>query len=342
MSERSRLTWADMAKGYGIFAVMTGHLIEGDWLGSFVYSFSLPLFFFLSGYLFNPGDKGFFVFLGKKIRTIIVPYICLGIPITLISAFQNPHYSLKQYWFYYKKEFVQFVVQNRYATLWYLAVLFGLNILMYFLVKVKNDALKALICLACLVLSMLYYYRWRGEGLPWNVDTVLPALPFFLSGYIVRKHDVLECRIFSLSKGKKIALFIGCLILNIVTNVINVVLSGTGLEMYWNQYGIVPLTYISAFFGIFFVILLSELFTVGFIRYIGENSLLFFLWHQAIAYPLLGWIFSMVGIPEVRTNAIWYVTNLILYMGLTCLMIWPLNELFNRTPLRIALGKRKG
>ena len=65
--DNQRINWIDMAKGYGIIAVFIGHMVQNSALGLFVYSFHLPLFFFLSGYLFKP-EASFVSFLKKKPR----------------------------------------------------------------------------------------------------------------------------------------------------------------------------------------------------------------------------------------------------------------------------------
>lgn len=51
MSESRRLDYIDIAKGMGIILVVAGHLLpEGNYLRAIIYSFHMPLFFFLSGY----------------------------------------------------------------------------------------------------------------------------------------------------------------------------------------------------------------------------------------------------------------------------------------------------
>lgn len=60
---RERILWVDAAKGIGIAMVVFSHLTEpGQGSRTFVFSFHMPLFFFLSGVVFstiNPGG-GYF------------------------------------------------------------------------------------------------------------------------------------------------------------------------------------------------------------------------------------------------------------------------------------------
>ena len=72
-----------MAKGFGILLVILGHLGVGP-LGAWIYSFHMPMFFFLSGYCFHIRTP-FVAFLRRKLKTMVVPYFLLGIPIILFA-----------------------------------------------------------------------------------------------------------------------------------------------------------------------------------------------------------------------------------------------------------------
>ena len=82
-----RVEWIDIAKGYGILCVIIGHLplpffraLRGE-----IYTFHMPLFFFLSGCVFSVNKYNFKEFLKRKIKTIVVPYFALGIPMIIFS-----------------------------------------------------------------------------------------------------------------------------------------------------------------------------------------------------------------------------------------------------------------
>ena len=81
-----RLDWIDIAKGIGIILVVLGHTLVpqvretgfAGFLWIFIYNFHMPLFFFLSGYLFEKGlshytNKGKFI-LGK-LQYLMLPYL---------------------------------------------------------------------------------------------------------------------------------------------------------------------------------------------------------------------------------------------------------------------------
>ena len=53
MEDTKRIDFIDVAKGIAIFLVVYGHTYDGRNLHLFIYSFHMPLFFFISGLLFK-------------------------------------------------------------------------------------------------------------------------------------------------------------------------------------------------------------------------------------------------------------------------------------------------
>lgn len=53
MTESNRIEEVDISKGIGMVLVITGHLCVSSSLRNFIYSFHMPLFFILSGIVYN-------------------------------------------------------------------------------------------------------------------------------------------------------------------------------------------------------------------------------------------------------------------------------------------------
>lgn len=81
-----RITQLDVIKGIAIILVVLGHCIyafakASSWmvtLDEFIYIFHMPLFFAVSGYLFNPN-----VNVAKKARRLLVPFFVCASPVIL-------------------------------------------------------------------------------------------------------------------------------------------------------------------------------------------------------------------------------------------------------------------
>lgn len=335
MTEK-RIQWIDMAKGYGMLFVIAAHCDVGI-LGRWMYTFHLPLFFMLSGYLFSCQDniKGFLL---KKCKTILVPYFLLGIPLVLF-----------QWWEYYSMGhcsatdilyiFLQFLVQKRMWTLWFLACLFCVQMVFYFLAKyIKDLRWMGLVCLTITVLGYAYYLN-GGSSLPWNFDTSWMAITFFHIGYAYKKKRQ-NIDKFLDKKSYSIPLFALMAILNLGLAVINRQLGYQNLEMFYSSYGMLPLVYGSAVAGCFGVVIFSKWFTLPPVRYIGANSMLYFAWHQTILMPLmsklllrLGWAISeTTPLPEL-------IAYKMVYILLIVVVITALNLIISNTRLRFILGR---
>jgi fucose 4-O-acetylase-like acetyltransferase len=130
-SRESRLNWVDAAKGLGIVLVVIGHVIRGlvsaglmDWtptarfVDAWIYSFHMPLFFFLSGlFLCRSARKDSLLdFMSDKARVVAYPYVvwsaitvllksALGSipnqPRELSDLFLLAYDPIEQYWFLY-------------------------------------------------------------------------------------------------------------------------------------------------------------------------------------------------------------------------------------------------
>ena len=133
---RERVEWIDSAKGIAILLVVIGHVVGGytgsygipryqefiDYIVWIIYTFHMPLFFCLSGYVYRisinriSNRTGYQNFIKKKTRVLMVPYyifstiqILIKLPlqgkISSVLSWKNilllPVYAVDQYWFLY-------------------------------------------------------------------------------------------------------------------------------------------------------------------------------------------------------------------------------------------------
>lgn len=74
-----RIQWIDYGKGFAMFLVFWGHTICPEIVRGVFYAFHMPLFFFLSGYVFSYRRySSIKTFIWKKFRTLIVPGAVFG------------------------------------------------------------------------------------------------------------------------------------------------------------------------------------------------------------------------------------------------------------------------
>lgn len=333
-----RIDWIDMAKGYGMLAVIIAHICSGP-LHTWIYTFHMPLFFFLSGYVFSNKDN-FDLFIKKKARSLLIPYFTLGIPMVAFKVL----FSLYQKTFTVDSsiELIRnFVFQKRLWTLWYIACLFFLNIIFYVITKfAKNNVSKAIIVIGMTLLGLVYY-KSGGKPLPWNIDVCFTAIPFFFVGYVLKLNKEATEKVLS-KKFISVSLFFIFGLINVVFGYLNIRTTGTGLEMFDSEYANPFFTYISAFSGIFAVIIFSKFFSFKPIRYIGENSLVYYAWHQTIMITVTKIGFGLLGFEhptDITQPYYWYYKSVQFAVILIVLTVATI--IVEKTDLRVLLGKNK-
>ncbi|CCX59757.1 putative uncharacterized protein [Blautia hydrogenotrophica CAG:147] len=79
-----RIEFIDVAKGITILLVIVGHTIPEGLMRTLIYSFHMPLFFFLSGYFYrNIPTK---VLIRKKARQLLPPYYITSACLIIFNA----------------------------------------------------------------------------------------------------------------------------------------------------------------------------------------------------------------------------------------------------------------
>ena len=73
---RNRKEWIDISKGIGIILVVIGHVVSEQSIAlRFIDLFHMPLFFIISGYLFNESNvRSFSTFSIGRVKRLLVPF----------------------------------------------------------------------------------------------------------------------------------------------------------------------------------------------------------------------------------------------------------------------------
>lgn len=133
-----RVEWIDIAKGFLILLVVFGHLNATKWFPKldgtikWIYTFHMMAFFMLSGMVFN-AKNNFKLFFMHKCKTLLVPYVifsALGL-FGIVKQFLN------------NKDIIDFAanVGRTYLYgegMWFLCSLFIVEVIAYFLAKIKK------------------------------------------------------------------------------------------------------------------------------------------------------------------------------------------------------------
>ena len=336
-----RISWIDMAKGYGILFVIIGHLRCGLVVYKWIYTFHIPLFFLLSGYVFSPKGN-FYDFFVKKCKSIVIPYFCLGLPLLFyeyLNYFCTGGYSYSDY----MSLFLQFLIQKRLWTIWFLACLFIVNIAFFLAKKIlKTNKFLAIFSVVSAIIGLMYY-KYINVPLPWNIDICFMAFPFFFAGHFYKENcDAIDN--FLVGKIPATLLFILLALINLVCGYLTYKISGQALStlsisMIRGRYGCAPLTFLSAFAGIACVIIVSKWTSIRAIEYVGRYSMLYFAWHQTIMIPISVAILSYFKFSIAESTPLGvFIAYKFAQLLIILIFITICNEIIRRTKLKFMLG----
>ena len=183
--KKNRYTEIDLARGIGIFLVVLGHSIKqtgvsAGWikiLTYIIYSFHMPLFFCLSGFVsakiltMNRRERGSYII--SRARRLLIPYFTIGliyIPIKLkMSDVAVKPFTTGDIW-------KILIGQNPDVSLWFLYILFLIELISALVVNTYNFR------------SIWYGSFFLSVAIYWaNLDLRTPKyLFFFLMGIWVR------------------------------------------------------------------------------------------------------------------------------------------------------------
>ncbi|WKB36456.1 acyltransferase family protein [Terrilactibacillus sp. S3-3] len=257
-----RIDWLDIGKGLGIILVMLGHSDIPNAMKTYIYTFHMPLFFFLSGYLFNlnkfPNIKTFF---SKRTKSLIFPYLCFSI-VTYIGFVILYNFGQVDYNHNLLVPLIgSFIAIRKSAwtvhigALWFMNCLLCTELLFYLITKIGRTKTRIVLVLL-IIISILgcIYNKMIGKPLPWSIDVAMISVGFYGLGYLYKEYKVQAERFINLKT------FIFFLTINIISGYLNFVHTGARVDLYNSSLGNIFLFYISAFTGIgAFVILIKRI-----------------------------------------------------------------------------------
>lgn len=311
-----RIDFIDLTKGLCIILVIMTHVggvfspaCDSAWMQCFL----MPLYFFVSGLFFKSYD-GFGDFLIRKINNLLIPFVVFyvgsfllmwGLSKALPGVFQLP-----VQWNELLLVFDRHALIRYNPPIWFLVALFNCCILFY-LIHYLRDKHLPLFFLLSLLLSFAGF--WLGKHrieLPLYLDVAMAALPFYLAGFWIRRYNFF---LFPYHRFDKL------IPLLVVAAALVLFFTAQPVGMRTNTYfGNLFQTYVSAFAGIFTIMLLCKRIKhIGVVSYLGRYSIA----ALGIHGPLLHFFRPIL---EHLTSHLWIQSTLMLFIVLlTCILLTP-------------------
>ena len=183
-----RINFIDNSKAIAILLVIVGHT-DGipQILKCFIFSFHMPAFFFISGYLLkiNKFEMKFLSFTKEQFRKLIVPYFFFGMISILYSITKHTLTGLE---FNIYSALNGFTYGNSEGlvniTLWFFTCLFSTSIISFLLFK-KFTSITIVCFSFVLGLGVCFFHSLIPFRPPWNMDLSIVSLFFYSLGHLV-------------------------------------------------------------------------------------------------------------------------------------------------------------
>lgn len=291
MNQINRSETLDIAKGIGIILVVVGHswlvLSEPGILFQIIYSFHVPLFFFLSG-IFVKENIHTINHIFRKIESLLKPYFVISILILLFTL-------VKSYLTNGNLSYINGIINVFYASgdkimstpTWFLPSLFITLIAITPLTRIrKYHQLFFLVALLLVssfftlfhnaILSITTESSLNINYLPWSIDLLPITLLFVFSGYLLKD--------FFLRFTPKLVLVSLAFILYIL---IFSFCNSPALNLHERNFGVPLYSLTLAFSGIYLIIAVSHYLmrykTISsYLRATGKSTLFILILHGLI------------------------------------------------------------
>ncbi len=176
---RPRKAWVDALRALAIFMVVFGHRAGCADYYLFSSPVKMPLFFALSGYLFNDRGGRDSVFLRRLFWSVVVPWICLGY---LPMAAAAPVKGADHLW-----HALVDVVSG--AKLWFMPCFIIGEVMFYYLLKWCRDRDLPMFLAAAVLFGVGYVLKGHGLLNFAKINIALTVQVYFLFGYLFRKYE---------------------------------------------------------------------------------------------------------------------------------------------------------
>lgn len=260
-------------------AVILNHLYGPRIYGQLTYPFELVGFFFVAGYTFNARNC-FLHFLIVKMKTLLLPLICLGLINALLS------FGIKGGSLLWRVGGLFMQLPGEWDDMWFVACLFTMEMIFYVVLKFISNLFYCFICCIALGGCALLMIKHLPFALCWHIENAFLLLPFLFMGYATRttnfgQHLIIRCR------GEQ-GLYLLFLVVTVYV-VMAFAIPNYPIDIHLHQYGNIIVFLLSALLGLCVVICLSlqlerikNAHSLCFLSYVGANTLVYYAFQSKV------------------------------------------------------------
>ena len=322
MSNNKMIDYIDVYKGIGIFLMLVAHVSFWGKIDHFIHAFHMPMFFFVSGFLYRKKDTPILRVIAGKARALLLPYFVWGIIASVICLLV-----------YGKEKMLQNIEHLIYINntglvlnnaLWFLTAIFLAEVIFFILDRCLPAYIKIAVVIALVIIGSCAKIVFPFT-LPWSLSAAFAGVGVYFAGTCARKYSE------NLFNAPVYVYAIAAII------VIGLIFINGELNMRTESYAIIPISLFDsvAMSGIILIfcskIDMLNLKLLAFFRKIGENSIIYLCTHQLVQ-SLLNAFFDNMDMNK-------HLRKLIVFVLLVVLM-YAISEAVSGTRLMVLFGRK--
>lgn len=195
--EGKRLDFPDIAKGLGIIFVLFSHSCGFPIFGNAVVAFYMPMYFFVSGYVYKPG-RSVSENIRRRLRQLLIPYAGFTLLLYaehIVVAAVKHELTAEALWkpllgAIYSRALLYadlrvdniefFTISNN--PMWFITAMAVASIIFYILAEQFISSPKAAIVTTAVLTAVTAVFTYCPVLMPWSLDTAFACALFMLAG----------------------------------------------------------------------------------------------------------------------------------------------------------------
>lgn len=238
IKQKERIIYLDFYKGIGIILMIMGHIGFGDLFDHFIHGFHMPIFFYISGYLYAQKDVEIISirsYVMRRVKTLVIPYLFWGISLFGVRCFMYEiNIEPLRHLFWDNTTGLAFG-----CSLWFITALLVAEITHLFIdKKVRNEYARGIAILSIVIIGHFVSLQ-KEMVIPFACKQAFVGVGFIYAGVMTKRKENTELfqRIKALKIWEKVLIGIGISCTIMLNGYVN---------MRINMYGIIPLFWTNA------------------------------------------------------------------------------------------------
>lgn len=288
MATLHRKEWIDALRAMAMLIVMVWHFSNGlpsQWIYSiFTSAIMIPLFFTITGYVFNDCDGNEKLFFPKLFKHLVLPWIILALLkggiIALIRGGS---------WTYYREYFLNLFTGD---NLWYFPCCIIAETLWFMTLKMSKSRIKIIVMdslVLCLLGAFLSNFTIFDNS---NISTAFICQSFLLLGYVIKYMDN-ENQVSKIVNTSRCTIITSVAYIMVCIAIIKCpppigIVNEIAMDVHRNYFyniGVIACLVLLGNFSIFRIAKYIDKFP-KFLTFIGQNTIIFYIFHYDTLMPL--------------------------------------------------------